>query len=977
MEINPLYLAIKAFVFLVWPLVVMMVPALVEDLSHGGNAALIFFALVPHWVLAVIWTGSAITDWYDIDSDILSTQEIVVAAPVFGVVLPAFILVPILREVALSEPEYNVLLGTTILLPGLWLPLIAAIFQTPKVLESEEASAMGMKNAYRASFDSVAVITNEMRKGYFGYLLAVGIPLGVFLPVYIHHGDEMTGEGQAAFMFFMLLAGCMSLLYNVAYRLGVVFHGTDPGCSRASSIAIVKFALCALLVPLVVMLPVLRSATVSQAAHDVLLSFNLGLPALTILDIIRLKFYEKDRRMFYQLTAVAVLVLIIPFCVLLPALVAADSISEDGETAMLVLILSPLCILLGAGVVLTATHFHNLPFHVLTVLLYPPRWGEAIYAAVLLLIPVAVMLPIYFHGGLAYTPSLVFIAYMGAIIFLLATAMLVSCCVRAPGEIVRPHLPTTSRLPKPRSARTASTASTGSTSSSKRSRAGTSSSQRSALKDMISGPSNFEHKAGFNSTITPGINGVHSADDVASVATVTTAATEATAAAKTPEQGEQQQQQQQQQQNGAVFQYTGPASAAFDVNALETRSRANTYQLSRTSTMDSVLLDDRQARALAAREAMRPSVEMPGMRAPGTFQPNAWSQRPSGQAEVTQATLPHVPQRPTSQESSGSGSGGGGDGAAQLRMSASDYRKSVMERPDSTYEESQFDSRELPEARQDLVVEGWEPTVIWTYDETNDQLHKQEGDYHVHVYDTEDMRQGDYFNCYTAYLEGLEEAHILKWPLYNTMQTQTACLIALRKLARARSVAAAFNAAVANFTSPPPQRVAFVQTKALQLPARTAANEGVDESPWALCEVDLEDTPAHRDNTAGLLDYFCLWNDAFGGVVSEEDMDPGDADDDRSWVARFHELNTTAQSLSCFSYFYSKRASLLIKVQGVGTTYTNPDFHFSGGSDPYFSPNNQGDEGIANFFASHKHTDMCKHALQTLPGFSEDWLGSG
>ena len=266
------------------------------------------------------------------------------------------------------------------------------------------------------------------------------------------------------------------------------------------------------------------------------------------------------------------------------------------------------------------------------------------------------------------------------------------------------------------------------------------------------------------------------------------------------------------------------------------------------------------------------------------------------------------------------------------------------------------------------------------------------------MYDSEDVRQGDYFFCYMAYLEGLEAAQVLKWPLYNTMQTQTACLIALRKAKRARRVAAAYNEAVASFAFPdgkPAQEVSFVNTLTVQLPARTAAAEGSahgaqqhqhqgragsgdassqEEAPWALCEPDLEDTPAHRDNTATLLDYFCLFNDAFGGVVGEEDMDPGDESEDTTWVERFQRLNATAQSLSCFSYFHSKQACLLIKVQGVGTTYTNPDFHFSNGQDPYFSPNNQGQEGIANFFKSHQHNELCRHALKTLPDFSDEWL---
>ena len=204
------------------------------------------------------------------------------------------------------------------------------------------------------------------------------------------------------------------------------------------------------------------------------------------------------------------------------------------------------------------------------------------------------------------------------------------------------------------------------------------------------------------------------------------------------------------------------------------------------------------------------------------------------------------------------------------------------------------------------------------------------------------------------------------------MQTRAACTVALQKLAQARDVAGAFNSALALAgQSTDKYAVRFAEAEAVQLLSRPT---GPGSESWALLEPDVEEITDDSD-ASGVMDYFCVFNDCNGGVVSEADMVPEDNPDDRSWVEDFHAVNNAAQALSCYSYFYSGRRYLLVNVQGVKGYYTNPDFHYADEADPFLSPNNAGQAGIDAFFATFKVTPLVVAVLQTLPDYEADWLG--
>lgn len=246
------------------------------------------------------------------------------------------------------------------------------------------------------------------------------------------------------------------------------------------------------------------------------------------------------------------------------------------------------------------------------------------------------------------------------------------------------------------------------------------------------------------------------------------------------------------------------------------------------------------------------------------------------------------------------------------------------------------------------------------------------GNEQLAISDTDEAREGAYYTCYVAYRTRTSKAFVLKWPIYTTMQTRAACTVALQKLAQARDVANAFNSALALARQPTEKyAVRFADAEAVHLPARPT---GPARESWALLEPDIEETAGSGEGT-GVMDYFCVFNDCNGGVVSEADMVPEDNPEDRSWVEDFRATNDAAQALSCYSYFYSGRRFLLVNVQGVKGYYTNPDFHYADDADPYLSPNNAGQAGIDAFFATFKVTPLVTALLRTLPDFEEDWLG--
>lgn len=71
---------------------------------------------------------------------------------------------------------------------------------------------------------------------------------------------------------------------------------------------------------------------------------------------------------------------------------------------------------------------------------------------------------------------------------------------------------------------------------------------------------------------------------------------------------------------------------------------------------------------------------------------------------------------------------------------------------------------------------------------------------------------------------------------------------------------------------------------------------------------------------------------------------------------RAHERNTP-QAFSHFTYLHSNKRNIIVDIQGVGDTYTDPQVH---SLDRHFGLGNLKQEGIDAFFKSHRCNNICK-----------------
>eukprot|EP00049_Salpingoeca_infusionum_P012961 m.240887 g.240887 ORF g.240887 m.240887 type:complete len:915 (-) comp15316_c2_seq4:2793-5537(-) len=902
----------KVLVFLIWPLVIILPIATTTDVSNSGNSLFICFALLPHWLIAALWVAGRVFGLFDVERLFLSTVEMVVGSVIMGVLAPIAVLTPILQVVPLSTGEHTTLLGNMLLLCSLWFPILCSLVQTPLVLEATASEQT-------SDIDQLDRIDAEVRFSYLGYFGALSVPLGMLLPMYL--AISVSPQVGAFLMFLLLSVGCACTLLNVCHRWGMVLaHVEGIGLSRTVTIALVKFVTCGIFLPLFIMLPLYMRRPIPAQSAGVLLAFIIALPSLTLLDVVRTLLQGVSKHM-YIVAGIVFMVVLFPLAVLLPAFVASKP-TFAGEVCFLVFMLTPLVTFLSYLIYYTAKVFHNMPFYPLSLLLHAaPWWVEVLYSLLVLAIPVIILVPVQFKASLSPNAQWVVLGFLLLILVLMAVILTVSCCVRSPSD----HLPTkvtpTASTPKRR---------------------------KSSLKDTISGPSDFVHKSGMGHAI------VANATDL-------------------PQAGHTHAP----RKDSASFEFRGPAAVNFDLGDFD-RSRANTGVM-RSDTMDSVLLDDSvavKARASAISSGSHgAAVVMPGHHVPGNFSTQGWvAQRRSSTSSLARrpSTSSLGRQSNLSQE----------EPAAMLEIprpvSAIEEANPETTRPESQVEEQLYQSIDLPDATPGMLVDGWEDVNSYVLAPEGPRLKREEDEVKLHIYSGEEMdvRQGDYFNCYSTYCTTNQLAYVLKWPVYTTMQTESAALIALRKFQRAKTIADSFNAALQQCGIA--STVEIVIPRVVQLLCRPVEYRNGDQVknivPYAMLEPDLEDTPAHRDETAGVLDYFCMWNDAFGGVVSQQDMQGEEEDADASWVTRFHELNDTAQALSCYSYFSTQQQCLLMKLQGVGLVYTSPDFHFSDNTDPYLSPSNQGSAGISSFFSSHKHNHLCHKTVSSLPNFQKEWL---
>eukprot|EP00730_Choanoeca_flexa_P013744 TRINITY_DN5657_c0_g1_i1.p1 TRINITY_DN5657_c0_g1~~TRINITY_DN5657_c0_g1_i1.p1 ORF type:complete len:920 (+),score=170.63 TRINITY_DN5657_c0_g1_i1:145-2904(+) len=903
---------IRISLLFVWPLAVCLPIALATDPSPSGNVAIIFFALLPHWIWPLLYLGERLK-LFSID-EAITVPEVFCGAAFSGFVLPVLILVPLLEALSLTAQEHAILLFNIIILPGIWLPLVMAIMQTPIVLD------VRLQTTKRNSdtFSDTSYLKHEFRSTFLSWFGLITIPIGMFLPIFIHSDTSKAGEG--VIIFFLLAIGVTCALLLVVPRLAWTLQHFYHIFTRPETYHVLVDVVFGMFVlPVMVMLPVLQEVPKNRQPHDVLQAFTIGTPCLALLKAVydRYRTYEDPNLVYIMLVAVFVVV-ILPLGVLLPVWVAVpESISAAGQITLLVFMLTPLVAVLCYWHYWQRTN-PNLPYHLLTRYLEPKWWVEHVYATVIFALPACIALPVYFHSNLATDADWVLVGYWVVIELLIAALFIVSAATRQPGN-PDPWKP----LPAVARPRT----DTG------RSRADTTLSQGNG---MFRGPGHER----FNASDLGSRRGTRVGHD-------------------------------------PTVDMDG-----LPVSAMADRSQADASLHPRPSITSQV------------------SMTMPGQRVPTGLSVQAWAATPPGvpndysdlqgsldsqpapaysrddddnKSAITAISIPPPPAGapPPADIVSLDEYPGFGDEEPQMETHA------AVPRPTSTYEavpqaiqEEEYELVELPE-RQDNDDSPWEACKYWKYDAAADALVEDNvaAAISITALDAdEEPRAGAYNTIYTAYVPGVQDAYVLKWPFYATMQTQEAALIAMRKLNHARSIAQQFNAAVASTGAPP---ITFNDSRVVQLTSRPDAKGRI---AWVVYEPELEDYDA-----VGVMDYYCIFNDSSGGVVSQDDMEMDGLDpSDNSWKLEFNQANDLAQALSCFSFFASQKRSLMVNIQGVRTTFTNPDFHFvQPDADPYFSPHNNGEEGVRAFFDTYQHNELCAQALKSLPDYDPSWLKNG
>eukprot|EP00045_Choanoeca_perplexa_P013113 m.146503 g.146503 ORF g.146503 m.146503 type:complete len:932 (+) comp16243_c0_seq1:166-2961(+) len=924
LNLTSLGLTVRLVAFVVWPLCICLPIALTTDPPPEGNVAIIFFALLPLWVWPLVYLGERLK-LYSID-EAITVPEIFFGAAVAGFVLPVLVLVPLLETLSLTGQEHAILLFNIIILPGIWLPLVMAIVQTPIVLDSRLEQKKATSNSADTLSDT-SYLKNEFRSTFLAWFVLTTIPFGMFLPIFIH--SDSDGEGEAVIMFFLLLAGTASALFAVAPRLAWTLQHYYRLYDRPESYhVLMDVVLGMFFLPVMLMLPVLEEAKMAQQPHDMLQAFTIGVPSVALLKAV----YERyapypNESLATIMVGVVFLVVVLPMGILLPIWVSdPEAINAEGQIAFLVFMLSPIVTVLGYWVYLLFTENANLPFHLVTRYWQPIWWLEITYATAVFALPACIALPVYFHSNLASDADWVLVGYWVTIQVLLGVLFLASYAIRQPGvDDPWKHTP----VLRPRSETVASHG-----------------------NGMYRGPGHAEFDAGDlqsrrgtrvgpytpkggDGVDTDGLplaantlNGesLHHRPSVASTNSLAMPGQRVPTGLSVQRWG------------------TNPTNANGDFTALDgsmeskplpgQTSAVHTYDLAQSSSNRDRDDEDNRS-AITAIEIPPPPAGAP----PRSDIDSIGEYHGFGPDEPVSVPPTHV-EHPHHEE--------------HVHDGATDGYEQV----------------ELPE-RSDGDGSPWEACTLYTYDATRDMLvkdHSTTTAISISTEQNDEPRAGAYTTVYTAYITGTRDSFVLKWPFYASMQTAEAATIAMRKLQHGRRTVEMFNRAV---ESAGPPELKFTNSRVVQLTSRPDSKGRI---PWVVFEPELEDFEA-----TGVMDYYCIFNDSNGGVVSQDDMEMEGGDpSDNSWKADFNQANDLAQALSCYSFRASQKSSLMINMQGVRSTFTNPDFHFMNPEeDPYFSPHNNGEDGARAFFGTHRHNSFCQLALKSLPNFSPEWLSDG
>jgi hypothetical protein len=107
-----------------------------------------------------------------------------------------------------------------------------------------------------------------------------------------------------------------------------------------------------------------------------------------------------------------------------------------GKSVFLSFMISPITLCLIAATAFTAMNNPRLPFYLVDALVTDPSKSvDLAYAGTMIVLPTAVLLPIYFDGGMENTPKLITLCYMCILVGLLLLMFTISLCLGAAPDV--------------------------------------------------------------------------------------------------------------------------------------------------------------------------------------------------------------------------------------------------------------------------------------------------------------------------------------------------------------------------------------------------------------------------------------------------------------------------------------------------------------------------------------------------------------
>lgn len=415
-------LVLKVFLFVIWPLAIVMPVAITQSSNADGMAACVFFMLLPHLAYPWGWMGGRFLGIFDQDGCVSFTEFMTVGIA-SGLILPVVVVTPILLHVDLPKHAWNVLLACALMLVGTWFPLLVATFWAPVVVEHRQHHDKQTERAEHAR--------QELGVCFLALVLTLSVPLCLFLPLYLDVPGLSEGS-EATLMFLLLLCHVAAFFGLAAPRLGVWLHmGMDFGAELRLAEVTAKLLWGLLVLPIAILLPVYMTVDLADQASDVLLAFIIALPSFAVLDCLRV-YYKSQPSKLKRLLAMWFFGIIVPLGILLPSWLAASP-SPTGATVLACFMFTPPALVLCCIFWLTARKDPNLPYEPLTFVCVGPWWWHSLYITLCIAIPLAVLLPIYFHGKLASLPRVTVLAFTGILSGLLFVTFAVSVCRRNGG----------------------------------------------------------------------------------------------------------------------------------------------------------------------------------------------------------------------------------------------------------------------------------------------------------------------------------------------------------------------------------------------------------------------------------------------------------------------------------------------------------------------------------------------------------------